>query len=194
MKHIVILHEEHDRGNQESPAPAGAAEHTENHCRHCYVKQQHEVGEICVGNHNDLANAARSTLPLAVMGNVSTKINLRGNMYTGRRSPSWLRRLCASLKSDVSFRANNVTRAVSDWSAPLLITGTTTASCTIGSARRFASTSPSSMRYPLSLICSSMRPSKNSSLSRKRPRSPVLYACEPRYSKKARAVRSGRPA
>ena len=69
------------------PAPAGPAEQTENHCRHRYVKQQHEVGEIRVGNHSDLASAARSTLPLAVMGNESTKTNLRGNMYTGRRSP-----------------------------------------------------------------------------------------------------------
>src|SRR6476620_12607773 len=112
MKHIVILHYEHDRGNQESPASVGAAEPTENHCRHCYVKQQHEIGEICVGNHSDPASAARSSLPLAVMGNVSRKINLRGNMYTGNRSPSWLRRLCASLKSDVSFRANNITTAV----------------------------------------------------------------------------------
>src|SRR6476659_738239 len=114
MKHIVILHEEHDRGNQESPAPAGAAEHTENHCRHCYVKQQHEIGEICVGNHSDPASAARSTLPLAVMGNVSRKINLRGIMYAGNRSPSCLRKSCASLKSDVSFRADKVTKAVSD--------------------------------------------------------------------------------
>src|SRR6476659_254959 len=114
MKHILILHEQHDRGHQESTAPAGATEQTENHRRHCYVKQQHEVGEICVGNHSDLASAARSTLPFAVMGNVSRKINLRGIMYPGRRSPSWLRRLCASLKSDVSFRADKVTKAVSD--------------------------------------------------------------------------------
>src|SRR6266403_5087405 len=114
MKHVVILHDEHDHGHQEGPAPACAAEHTEDHCRHCYVKQQHKVGEICVGNHSDLASAARSTLPLAVMGNASRKTNLRGNMYTGNRSPSSPRRLCASLKSDVSFRANNVTKAVSD--------------------------------------------------------------------------------
>ena len=59
--------------------------------------------------------------------------------------------------------------------------------------RRFASTSPSSMRYPLSLICSSTRPSKKRRPSRNRPRSPVLYARWPRRSKKARAVRSGRP-
>src|SRR5207248_9348279 len=193
MKHVLILDEEHDRSDQESPAPAGAAEKTEDHCRHCYVKQQHEVNKIRVGNHSDLASAARSTLPLAVMGNASRKTNLRGNMYTGRRSPSWLRRLCASLKSDVSFRANNVTKAVSDWAAPFFIKGITTASRTVGSARRFASTSPSSMRYPLSLICSSTRPSKKRRPSRNRPRSPVLYARWPRRSKKARAVRSGRP-
>src|ERR1700757_889524 len=114
MKHVLILHEEHDRGDQESPAPAGAAEQTEDHCRHCYVKQQYEVGEIRVGNHSDLASAARSTLPLAVMGNASRNTNLRGNMYTGNRSPSSLRRLCASLKSDVSVRVNNATKAVSD--------------------------------------------------------------------------------
>src|SRR4029077_3603119 len=152
MKHVMILHEKHDRGDQESPAPARAAEQTENHCRHCYVKQQDEVGEIRVGNHSDLASAARSTLPLAVIGNALRKTSFRGNMYAGRRSPSWLRRLWASLKSDVSFRADNVTKAVSDWAAPFLITGITTASRTLGSARRFASTSPSSMRYPLSLI------------------------------------------
>src|SRR5207247_535079 len=143
IKHVVILHQEHDRGDQENPAPAGAAEQPEDHCRHRYVQQQHEVGEIRVGNHSDLASAARSTLPLAVMGNVSRKINLRGNMYTGNRSPSWLRRLCASLKSDVSFRADNVTKAVSDWAAPFFIKGITIASRTAGSARRFASTSPS---------------------------------------------------
>ena len=85
MKHVPILHEEHDRGDEESPAPAGAAEQTEDHCRHRYIQQQHEVGEICVGNHSDLASAARSTLPLAVMGNASRKTNFRGNMYTGRR-------------------------------------------------------------------------------------------------------------
>src|SRR5262249_58636135 len=100
MQHILILHNEDDCGDQESPAPAGAAEQTENHCRHCYVKEQHEVREIRVRNHSDLANAARSTLPLTVMGNASRNTNLRGNMYPGRRSPSWLRRLCASLKSD----------------------------------------------------------------------------------------------
>src|SRR5512140_3493396 len=114
MKHVLILHEKHDRGDQESPAPAGAAEQTENHCRHRYVKQQYEVGEIRVGNHSALASAARSTLRLAVIGNAPRKTNLRGNMYTGRRSPSWLRRLCASLKSDASFRADSVTKAVSD--------------------------------------------------------------------------------
>src|SRR5882724_7387800 len=114
MQHALILHDEHDRGDQESPAPAGAAEQAENHCRDRYVKQQHEVGEIRVGNHSELASAARSTVPLAVMGNASRKTNLRGNMEAGRRSPSWLRRLCANLKSDVSFRANNVTNAVSD--------------------------------------------------------------------------------
>src|SRR5262245_5164073 len=92
-KYILILHEEHDRGDQESPAPAVAAEQTEDHCRYCYVKQQYEVGEIRVGNHSDLASAARSTLPLAVMGNASRNTNLRGNMYIGRRSPSRLRRL-----------------------------------------------------------------------------------------------------
>src|SRR5258705_8990332 len=114
MKQVLILDEEHDRGDQENPATAGAAEQTEDHCRQRYIKQQHEVGEIRVGNHNDLASAARSTLPLAVMGNASRKTNLRGNMYTGNRSPSSPRRLCASLKSDISFRANNVTNAVSD--------------------------------------------------------------------------------
>src|SRR4029453_11874262 len=114
MEHVLILHEEHDGGDQESPAPAGAAEQTENYCWHCYVKQQHEVREIRVGNHSDLASAVRSTLPLAVIGNASRNTNLRGNMYAGRRSPSWLRRLCANLKSDVSFRAANVTKAISD--------------------------------------------------------------------------------
>src|SRR4029077_13613439 len=114
MKHVMILHEKHDRGDQESPAPAGAAEQTENHCRHCYVKQQHEVSEIRVGNHSDLASAARSTLPLAVIGNASRKINLRGNMYAGRRSASWRRRLCANWKFDASFRVVNVTKAVRD--------------------------------------------------------------------------------
>src|SRR4030095_2985997 len=114
MKHVLILHEEHDRRDQESPAPACATEQTEDYRRHCYIKQQHEVREIRVGNHSDLASAVRSTLPLAVMGNASRKTNLRGNMYIGRRSPSWLRRLCANLKSDVSFRAANVTKAISD--------------------------------------------------------------------------------
>src|SRR5215470_10446016 len=114
MQHVLILREEHDGRDQESPAPAGAAEQTESDCRHRYVKQQHEVREIRVGNHSDLARAVRSTLPLAVMGNASRKTNLRGNMYAGRRSPSWLRRLCANLKSDGSFRAANVTKAVSD--------------------------------------------------------------------------------
>src|SRR4029450_1896173 len=100
MNHVLKLHEQHDRGDQESPAPAGAAEQTENHCRHCYVKQQHEVGEIRVGNHSDLASAARCTLPLVVMGNASRKTNLRGNMYAGSRSLSCVRRLCARWKSD----------------------------------------------------------------------------------------------
>src|ERR1043166_4593196 len=98
MKHVLILHEEHDRGHQESPAPAGASEQTENHCRHRYVEQQHEVGEIRVGNHSELLSAARSTLPLAVSGNVSTKTTLRGNMYAGRRSPSWLRKIVRQLE------------------------------------------------------------------------------------------------
>src|SRR5262249_14881525 len=114
MQYILILHHKHDRGDQESPAPAGAAKQTENHCWHCSVKQQHEVGEIRVGNHSDLASAVRSTLPLAVIGNASRKINLSGNMYGGRRSPSWRRRLCANLKSDISFRVANVMKAVSD--------------------------------------------------------------------------------
>src|SRR5215470_10835564 len=100
MQHILVLHDEHDCGDQESPAPTGATEQAENQCRHCYVKQQHEVGEIRVGNHSDLASAVRSTLPFAVIGNASRKINLRGNMYAGRRSLSWLRKVCANLKSD----------------------------------------------------------------------------------------------
>ena len=61
------------------------------------------------------------------------------------------------------FRLLSTTKAASDWVVPFLITGATTASLTRASARRFASTSPSSMRYPLSLICSSMRPSKKRS-------------------------------
>src|SRR5262245_37139077 len=113
-QHVVILHDEHDRGDQESPTPAGAAEQAENHCRDRYVKQQDEVCEICVGNHSDLASALRSTLPLAVIGKASRKTNLRGNMYDGRRSPSRLRRWCANLKSDVSFRANRITKAAND--------------------------------------------------------------------------------
>src|SRR5689334_12603656 len=94
MKHVLVLHEEHERGDQESPAPASAAEQTKNQRRHCYVEQQHKIGEIRVGRHSDLASAARSTLPLAVMGNASRKTNLRGNIYTGRRSPSWVLRSC----------------------------------------------------------------------------------------------------
>src|SRR4030095_16960049 len=97
MQNVLILHEEHDRGNQESPAPAGAAEQTENDCRHCYIKQQHEVCEIRVGNHSDLDSAVRSTLPLAVIGNASRKTILPGNMYAGRRSMSWLPRIVANL-------------------------------------------------------------------------------------------------
>src|SRR5215472_18120310 len=93
MQHVLVLHDEHDRSDQESPAPAGPTEQTENDCRHRYVEQQHEVREIRVGNHSDLASAVRSTLPLAVIGNASRKTNLRGNMYIGRRSPSWLRSL-----------------------------------------------------------------------------------------------------
>src|ERR1043166_2045461 len=114
MQHVLILHEEHHRGDQESPAPAGTAEQTENHCWHRHIKQQHEIREIRVGNHSDLASAVRSTLPFCVMGNASRKTNLRGNMYAASRSPSWVRRLCANLKSDVSFRVAKLTKAVSD--------------------------------------------------------------------------------
>src|SRR5215475_15686985 len=114
MQHVLILREEHDGRDQQSPAPAGAAEQTENDRRHCYIKQEHEVREIRVGNHSDLARAVRSTLPLAVMGNASRNTNLRGNMYAGSHSPSCVRRLCASLKFDRSFRAANSTKAVSD--------------------------------------------------------------------------------
>src|SRR5438093_13160333 len=114
MKYVLILRDEHDRGDQQRPAPAGAAKQTENDGRHRYVQEQDEIGEIGVGNHSKLARAARSTLPLAVMGNASRKTNLRGNMYTGSRPPSWLRRLCVSLKSDGSSRADNITKAVSD--------------------------------------------------------------------------------
>src|ERR1041384_8606543 len=118
MQGVLILHDEHDRGDQESPAPAGATEQTKNNCRHCHVKQQHEVGEIRVRNHSDLASALRSTLPLAVIGKASRKTNLRGNIYAGSRSPSWVRRVCANLKSDSSFRATKLTRSEEHTSEP----------------------------------------------------------------------------
>src|SRR5262249_7950342 len=108
MQHVLILHNKHDRGDQESPAPAGAPEQTENTCRQSYVKQQHEVSKTPAGNHSDLASTATSPLPLAVIGNTSRKINLRGNMYAGRRSASWRCRLCSNWKSDVAFRLVNV--------------------------------------------------------------------------------------
>src|SRR5215475_14635394 len=111
MQHVLVLHDEHDCGDQESPAPTGATEQTENDCRHCYVKQQHEIGEIRVGNHSDLASAVRSTLPLAVSGNASRNTNLRGNMYAGRRSPSWFRSLRANSKCDALSRPANTTKA-----------------------------------------------------------------------------------
>src|SRR5215475_2891188 len=131
MQHVLVLHDEHDCGDQESPAPTGATEQTENDCRHCHVKQQHEIGEIRVRNHSDLASAVRSTLQLAVIGNASRKTNLRGNIYPGSRSPSWFRRLWANLKSDFSFRVTKLTKAVSDCALPPLITGITTASRTV---------------------------------------------------------------
>src|SRR5574338_247265 len=114
VQHILVLHDEHDRGDQKSPSPPGSPKQTENHCRHRHVKQQHEVGEIREGNHSNLASAVRSTLPLAVIGNASRKTNLRGNIYAGSRSPSWVRRLCANVKSELSFRASRLTNAVSD--------------------------------------------------------------------------------
>src|SRR5215475_15741808 len=68
MKHVLKLHEQHDRGDHESPTPSGATKPTENHCRHCYVKQQHEVGEIRVRNHSDASEGSAGLLLLPLTG------------------------------------------------------------------------------------------------------------------------------
>src|SRR5581483_1075805 len=142
----MILHQEHPRGDERRPAPACFAKQTQNECRNDRVKQQPKIREIGVGNHSDWASRARSTLPFAVSGKASRKTNLRGNMYTGSRSASCRLSVCVRSKCDASVWLLSTTKAASDWTAPSLITGVTTASLTEGNARRFASTSPGSIR------------------------------------------------
>src|SRR4029453_6325462 len=141
-----MLPEEDPSSHERRPAPACFAKQTQNERRNYGVKQQAKIREIGVGNHSDWASRARSTLPFAVNGKESRKTNLRGNMYTGNRSASCRRSDCVSSKCDASVWLLSTTKAASDWEAPFLITGITTASLTEGNARRFASTSPSSMR------------------------------------------------
>src|SRR5207253_11391613 len=126
--------------------PAGCAKQTENDSCNYHVKQQAKIVESGVRNHSDWASRSPSTLAFAVSGKASRNTKLRGNMYTGSRSASCCRSDCVSSKSDPSVWLLSTTKAASDWTAPFLITGVTTASLIEDKARRFASTSPGSMR------------------------------------------------
>src|SRR5438132_10515833 len=135
----MILHEDHPGGDEGRPAPAGFAKQPQNERRNCRVKQQSKICKIGVRNHSDWASRARSALPFAVSGKASRNTNLRGNMYAGSCSPSCRRSDCVSSKCDALVRPLSTTKAASDWAAPFLITGITTASLTDAKASRFAS-------------------------------------------------------
>src|SRR5262249_20159947 len=111
------------------------------------VQQDTEVEEIRVRDHVRVsASLRRSALPLMFIRKLSGKENFRGIMYAGRRSINWTFSSEASWKSERAGRSFRITKAARESTAPCLSTGRTTASRTPGRARRFASTSASSMR------------------------------------------------
>src|SRR5262249_7137513 len=111
------------------------------------IEQDAEIEEIGVRDHaRASASLRRSALPLRFIWKLSTKENLRGIMYGGRRSVNCAFSSAASWKSGRGGRSLRITNAARESTAPGLITGRTTASRPPATARRFASTSASSIR------------------------------------------------
>src|SRR5262249_33888900 len=127
---------------------AREAEHPPDHqSRQGDVQQEAEIEELRVRDHvKASASLRRSAFPLLFIGKLSRKETFRGIMYAGRRSINRAFSSEASWKSERGGRSLKVTKAARELTAPCLSTGRTTASRTPGRARRFASTSDSSMR------------------------------------------------
>ncbi len=117
-------------------------------------------------------SALRSSLPLTVSGRASTGSTRPGTMCAGR---------VADRRSAMSAGTRPTTWATR-WSS---VSATVTAASTTPSRARIAdSTSPGSMRNPLSCTWSSARPTNSSPPSNvRRARSPVWYMREPSVRK-----------
>ena len=111
--------------------------------------------------------APRSSLPWIVTGSLSRTTQCDGTAWAGSEAAAWARIRSTSTPAPATWATSALPPARSsrnDTAAPV----------TAGAAPRTASTSPSSMRKPRSLTCSSLRPTKwrRPSPSR-RTRSPV---------------------
>ena len=91
-----------------------------------------------------------SSLPLTVNGNASMTTTAAGTMYAGNRSASAVRTAAGS-----AVPVTYPTRRLSPGRSSRAIT---TACSTPSNPANAACTSPSSMRYPRILTCSSARP------------------------------------
>lgn len=114
------------------------------------------------------ASALRSSLPLTVSGRASTGSTRPGTMCAGSFAD----------RSPVRSAGTRPTTCATRWSS---VSATVTAASTTPSRSRIAdSTSPGSMRKPLSCTWSSARPANSSCPSRvRRARSPVWYIRDP---------------
>src|ERR1700758_2302568 len=118
--------------------------------------------------YSGAGNARLSSLPLTVNGNASTTITADGTIYAGKRSAN-AARISAESAPPVTYPTNRLSPGRSSRAI-------TTACSTPSTPANAAHTSPSSMRYPRILTCSSARPKYRSCPSPpQHTRSPVRY-------------------
>ena len=130
-----------------------------------------EVSDVARAEASTSRTSARvSTLSLLVSGMRSSCTTTAGCMYTGSLSRS------AARSTAVSTVAG-VTQSTSCCREPAVCTSAAADSTCAHPSRAAASISPSSMRWPRSFTCWSMRPRHiNVPSSRHRARSPDLYS------------------
>src|SRR6201997_2325102 len=122
--------------------------------------------------YSGAGNARLSSLPLTVNGNASTTITADGTIYAGKRSAN-AARISAESAPPVTYPTNRLSPGRSSRAI-------TTACSTPSTPANAAHTSPSSMRYPRILTCSSARPKYRSCPSPpQHTRSPVRYIRAP---------------
>src|SRR5246127_691149 len=124
------------------------------------------------GVYSGAGRARVSSLPLGVSGSASRTTTAAGTIYGGNRSASHARAVAGS-----AVPVTYPTRRLSPGRSSRTIT---TACSTPATAASAACTSPSSMRYPRILTCSSARPTyTNCPSARQHTKSPVRYIRAP---------------